>query len=362
MTSETRNRRQFLRAGLPAALSCGVILAGCSDSNADTALQWRMKCSWAKDMPGLYASAQRLVDRINAQTQGRLKINLVSADQDGFRVFDQVAAGEFEMGYSTPLFWAGKSAACALFAGAPFGLTGTELNQWLLAGEGLPLWRELYAHFGLLPMPAGNLGAQMAGWFTREVRGLRSIRGLKIRATGLTAEVWNRLGAQARSVNGDALVAALKDRTVEAAEWMGPWHDQELGLHMAASNYYFPGWQEPGTNLECLINKAAFDALAPDLQASVETACLAVHLEESALNAVRNQQALLNLVGVHKVNVRKLPADVLVALSQASNSVLSALAEQDSFAKKVYESLTAFREQARQWQRVGEGAFVGARG
>lgn len=361
MTSAPKNRRQFLRLGLPALAAAGV-LAGCSETDTDTALHWRMKCSWHKDTPGLYASAQRLVDRINAQTQGRLKVMLVPAQEDGFQVFDQVAAGEFELGYSTPMFWAGKSPACALFAGAPFGLTGSELNQWLLAGEGLSLWRELYAHFGLLPIPAGNLGAQMAGWFAREVRSLRSVRGLKIRATGLTAEVWNRIGAQARGVNGDALVAALKDRTLDAAEWMGPWHDTELGLHTAATNYYFPGWQEPGTNLECLINQAAFATLAPDLQASVETACLAVHLEESALNAVRNQQALLNLVGVHKVNVRKLPADVLIALSQASNAVLTEIANRDSFAKKVYDSLSAFREQTRQWQRVGEGAFVVARG
>jgi TRAP-type mannitol/chloroaromatic compound transport system substrate-binding protein len=143
---------------------------------------------------------------------------------------------------------------------------------------------------------------------------------------------------------------------------MGPWNDLQLGLHQAARHYYYPGWQEPGSTLECIINQRALAALPEDLQATLEAVCLACHAEETALMAARNQQALLNLVSVHKINVSRLPQDVITALSHAAETVRAELAERDKFAKKVFDSAMNFREQARQWQQVGEQAFVLARG
>lgn len=363
------NRRQFLSNHAPKlALAGGAAfsIAACTPKveEKNTAIQWRMRTSWQKDMPGLFEAAERLAKRINHSCTGRLKVSLHAAEtpQEAFGVFDEVAAGRCEMAHTSAQFWAGKSLATTFFSSLPFGMTAGESTSWLLAGEGWALWRELYEKFRLAPFPVGNTGAQMAGWFKNELKSLRGVKGLKLRVTGLAAEVWRRIGGEVVAVDGAGLVNALETGSIDAAEWMGPWNDLSLGLHRAAHNYYYPGWQEPGATLECIVNLNALDALPQDLQTAIESACLASHAEETALMTARNQQALLTLVSVHKVNVLRLPTDVITALSRASEAVRSDLAERDQFARRVFDSAMAFREQARQWQQVGDQAFVIARG
>ena len=62
-------------------------------------------------------------------------------------------------------------------------------------------------------------------------------------------------------------VQALNDGTIDATEWVGPYNDLAFGLHKAAKYCYYPGWHEPGSVLECMVNKQAFDELPEDLQA-----------------------------------------------------------------------------------------------
>ena len=362
------NRRQFLteRAPMLALAGGALAIAACTSKveEKNTAIQWRMRTSWQKEMPGLFEAAERLAKRINHSCTGRLKVTVHAAEssQEAFSVFDEVASGRCEMAHSGAQFWAGKSLATSFFSSLPFGMTAGESTSWLLAGEGWALWRELYEKFGLVPFPAGNTGAQMAGWFKRELKSLRGVKGLKLRLTGLAAEVWRRIGGEVVALDGALLVKALDDGSIDAAEWMGPWNDLSLGLHRGARNYYYPGWQEPSAALECIVNLRALNDLPEDLQTAIESACLASHAEETALMTARNQQALLTLVSVHKINVLRLPTDVITALSRASEAVRSDLAERDQFARRVFDSAMAFREQARQWQQVGDQAFVTARG
>ena len=362
------NRRQFLteRAPMLALAGGALAIAACTSKveEKNTAIQWRMRTSWQKEMPGLFEAAERLAKRINHSCTGRLKVTVHAAEssQEAFSVFDEVASGRCEMAHSGAQFWAGKSLATSFFSSLPFGMTAGESTSWLLAGEGWALWRELYEKFGLVPFPAGNTGAQMAGWFKRELKSLRGVKGLKLRLTGLAAEVWRRIGGEVVALDGALLVKALDEGSIDAAEWMGPWNDLSLGLHRGARNYYYPGWQEPSAALECIVNLRALNDLPEDLQTAIESACLASHAEETALMTARNQQALLTLVSVHKINVLRLPTDVITALSRASEAVRSDLAERDQFARRVFDSAMAFREQARQWQQVGDQAFVTARG
>ena len=254
------NRRQFLSQRAPMlalAGSAALASAACAPKEAKSAaLQWRMRTSWQKDMPGLFEAAERLAKRINHSCTGRLKVSVQAAEtsQEAFGVFDEVAAGRCEMAHTGAQFWAGKSLATTFFSGLPFGMTAAESSSWLLAGEGWALWRELYAKFGLAPFPVGNTGAQMAGWFTRELKSLRGVKGMKMRLTGLAAEVWRRVGGEVVALDGEALVNALTAGSIDAAEWMGPWNDLSLGLHRGAHNYYYPGWQEPSAALECIVN------------------------------------------------------------------------------------------------------------
>jgi TRAP-type mannitol/chloroaromatic compound transport system substrate-binding protein len=212
-----------------------------------------------------------------------------------------------------------------------------------------------------VPFAAGNTGMQMAGWFKREIRSLADLTGMKVRVPGLGGEVLARLGVKTVNLPGAELIAALQSGALDGTEWLGPYNDLVFGLHRAARYCYYPGWQEPGPVLECMVNKTAFEALPADLQAIVETSCAATNDAVLAEYTARNIEALRTLRDEHDVQFRPLPADVLSALRKASAQVLEAAANADPFVRRVHDSAHAFQAGAMAWHRLSDGAWHAAR-
>jgi len=362
-------RRDLLGGAGLAALGAG--LAGCNGTApaaGDTAAaqpvrHWKMVTTWPANFPGLGTGAAQLAERITAASGGRIVVRVHAAGElvPPFEVFDAVSRGTAEMGHGAAYYWKGKAEAAPFFCTVPFGLNAQEMNGWLYNGGGLELWRELYAPFNLVPFPAGNTGVQTAGWFNREIRTLADLAGLKMRIPGLGGEVIARIGATPVNLPGGELFTALQSGAIDAAEWVGPYNDLAFGLHRVAKFCYYPGWQEPGPTLECIVNKEAFDALPDDLKAIVDTCCRAVNDSMLAEYTARNQQALEQLINEHGVEFRPLPADVMDALRAATDEVLAEITSRDPFARRVHESLTTFRRQAGAWHRLSEVAFYSTR-
>lgn len=360
------DRRQWLRASGLAAVAAS--LAACSKPRAGSMAaafraQWKMVTSWPANFPGLGTGAAALAALISEASGGRLTVRVYGAGElvPAFEVFDAVSRGVAEMGHSAAYYWVGKAPAAPFFCAVPFGLNAQEMNAWMYDGGGLELWRELYAGFNLVPFPAGNTGVQMAGWFNREIRSVRDLAGLKMRIPGLGGTVMARLGVVPVNLPGGELFTAMQSGAIDATEWVGPYNDLAFGLHRVAKHYYYPGWQEPGPTMECMINKAAWDALPEDLQALVEACCRAVNQTMLAEFTARNQQALDTLIREHAVDVRQLPADVLKALREAADEALDAIAASDAMARRALDSMRAFRLRAQAWHRISEEAFYEAR-
>jgi TRAP-type mannitol/chloroaromatic compound transport system substrate-binding protein len=363
-------RRDFLKAG-SVATAAGA-LAACGAPAPTTAtgeaapavkLQWKMVTAWPANFPGLGAGAAKVAEMIGRMSGGRLTVKVFGGGElvPPFEVFDAVSAGTAEMGHSGPYYWKGKSEAVQFFCAVPFGLNAQEQNGWLYHGGGLELWRELYAKFNLVPFPAGNTGVQLAGWFRKEINSVEDLKGLKMRIPGLGGEVLARLGGAPVNIPGAELYTAMQTGAIDATEWVGPYNDLAFGLNKVAEFAYYPGWQEPGPTLECMVNKQAFDALPDDLKAIVEGACRAVNDDMLADYTAQNQRALDTLVKEHGVQFRRLPDDVLKALRETSEQVLKELAAKDEFTGRVYASFQAFRESAARWHEVSEVAFYAAR-
>jgi TRAP-type mannitol/chloroaromatic compound transport system substrate-binding protein len=266
------------------------------------------------------------------------------------------------MGHGAAYYWKGKSEAAQFFAAVPFGFTAQEMNAWLYHGGGMELWQEVYEPFGLVPTAAGNTGVQMGGWFNKEIKTLDDLKGLKMRIPGLGGEVLKRAGGTPVSLPGGEIFTSLQSGAIDATEWVGPYNDLAFGLYKAAKYYYYPGWHEPGTTLECFINKQAFEALSPDLQSIVLNASRVANQDMLADFTAQNNQALQTLITEHKVDLRRFPDEVLAKLKELSDQVVAEVAEKDAMSKKVYESFSKFREQAIAWQDVSERAYLNARG
>ena len=367
------DRRKFVKtaglAGSAALLTaCGKQNAGaeCADGVAAVSadpIEWKMVTTWPRDFPGLGTGASHLAELIGKLSNGRLVVKVYGGNElvPPFEVFDAVQRGTAAMGHGAAYYWKGKIPASLFFAGVPFGMTGNELNGWFYHGGGLDLYRETYAPFGVVPFPAGNSGTQMGGWFNKEINGIGDLNGLKMRIPGVGGEVIARLGGTPVNIPGAELFTALQSGTIDAAEWVGPMNDLAFGLFRAAKYYYYPGWQEPGTALEGIVNAEAFAALPPDLQLIVETACQAATMDMYADFEARNGDALQTLITEHKVQLRAFPDDVLAELKRVSMEVLDELAASDEMSGKVWASMKAFQAKVRSWTEIGSQYFVNRR-
>ncbi|MCP4411184.1 MAG: ABC transporter substrate-binding protein, partial [Gammaproteobacteria bacterium] len=229
---------------------------------------------------------------------------------------------------------------------------------WLLKGGGYDLWRELYKPFGVLPFAVGSTGMQMAGWFNKKIESLDDIKGLKMRIPGLGGEVLDRAGGTPVLMPGSEVFTALETGAVDAAEWVGPYNDLAMGLYKAAKYYYYPGWHEPGTTVEAIVNKKAFDALPEDLQQIVEQACHAANLDMQADFTAKNNTALQVLVEQHNVQLLRLPDDVLVKLKDLSRQVVTEIALESELGTRILDSYLSFEKQVRSWHNISEHAYV----
>jgi len=356
-------RRDFIKQAGGASLALGAGTAGIGTVRAGTEYKWKMVTTWPKNFPGLGTGANRLAALIGEMSGGRIRVKVYGAKElvPAFEVFDAVAQGTAEMGHGSAYYWKGKSEAAQFFSTVPFGMTAQERNGWLYHGGGLAFWTKLYARFGLIPAPAGNTGVQMGGWFNKEIKSVADLKGLKMRIPGLGGEVLKRAGGTPVNLPGGELFTALQSGAIDATEWVGPYNDLAFGLYKAAKYYYYPGFHEPGTTLEAVINQAAFEALPADLQSIVRNACKVVNQDMLAEYTARNPVALQTLLEKHGVDMRPYPNDVIAKLHQLAKEVVSELADKDEFSRKVYTSYRKFLRQAKAWSAISELAYLQAR-
>ena len=361
-------RRDVIR-GLGAGAAAAAVAAcsrdaGPAGSAADArTFEWRLVTTWPANFPGLGTGAIDFAKRVEACSAGRLKIRIYGDGElvPAFETFDAVSSGTAELGHGASYYWKGKVPASSFFASIPFGLIAQEMNAWLYHGGGWELWKEAYAPFGLLPVPCGSSGTQMGGWFRKEIRSLADIKGLKMRIPALGGELIARAGGTPVTMPGSEIFTSLQSGAIDAAEWIGPYNDLAFGLHKAAKYYYYPGWQEPGSALEMIINQAAFDSLPEDLREIVLTCASATNDRMAAEFTARNAEALQTLIRDHGVQVRRYPEDVIRELQRLSAEVLEETARTDAMFRRVLDSLTAFRQTMTPYINIAERAMLNTR-
>jgi len=356
-------RRDFLTKAGVGGLLAGSSLSVSSITRAEPTFKWKMVTTWPKNFPGLGTGANTVANMINLMSGGRIEVKVYGASQlvGPFEVFNAVSSGDVEMGHGAAYYWKNKSEAAQFFSAVPFGLNAQEMNGWLYYGGGMKLWQEVYEPFNLIPAAAGNTGVQMGGWFNKEIKSISDLKGLKMRIPGLGGEVLKRAGGTPVSLPGGEIYTSLQSGAIDATEWVGPYNDLAFGFYKVAKYYYYPGWHEPGTTLEAIVNKKAFEKLPPDLQQIVMAACAYANQDMLAEYTARNNNALHTLINTHNVKLKQFPNDVLKKLRDLSDEVVAEIAAKDAMGKKVYESFKAFRDQARAWHDVSELAYYNAR-
>ncbi len=332
--------------------------------NAETQnYNWKLVTAWPKNFPGLGYAPELFAQKVEAMSNGRMKIRVYGAGElvPALEIFDAVSAGTAEIGHGAAYYWKGKVPEAQFFSALPFGMNGREMEGWISYGGGMQLWEELYEPFSLIPMRGGNTGVQMGGWFNKEISSAADFQGLKMRIPGLAGDVLQRLGGVPVNLPGDNLYTSLQTGVIDATEWTNPYNDLAFGFQDIAMYYYYPGWHEPGTVIEFIFNKDKFEALPADLQEIMRTAAEAVDLTMSDEFTARNSIALKELKEVHGVEPRKFPDDLLIQLRDISQEVIDELGQISPMSQRIHASYREFEANVREFHEIAEEAYSEAR-
>ena len=352
-------RRDFLKkAGLGAA-AVAATAVNAPAVLAKKTYKWKMVTTWPPKLPVLQEGAERIAQRIKEMSGGRLEIQVFAGGElvPPLETFQAVSDGTVECGTGAAYYWAGKEPACQWFAAVPFGMNAQGMAAWFYSGDGLKLWEETYAPFNVIPRPGGNTGVQMGGWFNKKINSIDDYKGLKMRIPGLGGKVVAKAGGTVVLTPGGEIFTSLERGVIDATEWVGPYHDLRMGFYQAAKYYYYPGWHEPGTYLEFIFNKKAYESLPKDLQHIVDAACAENDVWALAEFDANNGAALQTLINKHNVKVFKFPDKVLDALRPLAQEVVEEQAAKTPMARKVNESFKKFQIVVGSWGSISEKSY-----
>jgi TRAP-type mannitol/chloroaromatic compound transport system substrate-binding protein len=334
------DRRRFLRAGAAGTVATASLAAPALAQPAPQ-VRWRCTSSFPKSLDVIYGGAEDIARFVREATDGAFDIQPFGEGEivPGLQAADAVVNGTVQMCHTASYYYVEKDPTYALGASVPFALNARAMSAWLYSGGGVDLLNEYFQGQGLLYLPGGNTGTQMGGWFRREINATQDLKGLKMRVSGLAAEVLRRLGVQPQPLAGGDIYPALERGAIDAAEWIGPYDDEKLGFVKVAPFYYYPGWWE---------GSLAFCFFA--------TAARAVTVEMQAKYDFRNPAALKRLVAAG-AQLRPFPQDVLNASFDAANQLYGEINGRNGAFKKIFDSMMAFRAETYLYQQVPEYTF-----
>ena len=351
------DRRKFLSASGLSAVGAGI--AAPQVARAQEAFNWRMTNAYGPTAPFYTVgpgSPTDIVEKIRIMSGGRLSIQHYAANEliPALEGFDAVQQGVVEMNASNSYFWSGTNFAAQYFTTVPFGMSFMGHMAWLFHGGGLELWQEVYEPYGLVAFPMNSTGVQMTGWFREPIEDISQLDGLRMRIPGLAGQVYASVGVDTRLLPGGEIFPALERGVIDAAEFVGPYQDREMGLYQAAKFYHTSGWHEPATTGELLISKTAWDSLPEDLQMIVRQASQAACLESLTWSESVNGPALTDMVENQGVTAAPLPAAVIDTLREATMDTLETEASASEITRKVHDSYFGFKADHDGWARISE--------
>jgi TRAP-type mannitol/chloroaromatic compound transport system substrate-binding protein len=349
-------RRVFLTSAAVGAAATGLAAPAIAQENP--AVSWRLTSGFPKSLDTIYGAAETFAKAVADMTGGQFQIQPFPAGEivPMPEAADTVGAGTVEMTHTASYYYWGKDPAFALGTAVPFGLNARGINAWYYHGGGIDMMNTFYAKHNLIGFPGGNTGAQMGGWWRKEINSLADLQGVKMRIGGMGGKIMEALGVVPQQIPGGDIYPSLERGTIDAAEWVGPYDDEKLGLNKIAPYYYYPGFWEGGPTLNFMVNLAKWNELPANYQAVIKTASAMANVDMMANYDAKNPAALRSLIA-GGAQLKPFPEDVMVAGFEAANKFYGELSAANADFKMIFENQQAFRNEANLWNQVAEFTF-----
>ena len=321
-------------------------------------LKWRVASSFPRSLDSVQAASEALTRRVAQLTSNRFQLQVFGAGEivPGLQVADAVQNGTVQMGHTASYYYIGKDPAFAFGCAVPFGLNARQYNAWWYLGGGDALFNEVLAEYNIRALLCGNTGAQMGGWYRKEIKGVEDLRGMKIRISGIAGQVLAKLGAVPQVLAGPDIYPALERGTIDAAEWAGPYDDEKLGFQKVAKYYYYPAWWEGGPALHLYVNLKAWNELPREYQSALEAAAFEGNALVLARYDTGNPSALKRLVAGGAV-LKPFPRSVMDACYKAAQEYYAETAAKNPRFRQLHEHQMKFLEDQVLWARVCEANY-----
>ncbi|MHC4045546.1 TRAP transporter substrate-binding protein [Bradyrhizobium sp. 23AC] len=349
-------RRKFLtRGGLGLAASA---VAAPAIAQSMPEVKWRLAASWPKSLDTLYGGCEYFCKRVAEITDNRFQIQPFAAGEivPGLQVLDAVSNGTVEIGNTALYYYWGKNPAFTFGTSLPFGLNTRQHISWLMWSGGQDMLNDLLKEHNAIGVPTGSTGAQMGGWFRKEIKTVDDLKGLKFRVGGFAGTIISKLGGVPQQIAAGDIYPALEKGTIDAAEWVGPYDDEKLGFVKVAKYYYYPGWWEGTGQGHNIMNLEKWNALPKHYQAAISAASLDTFTWVTGKYDSVNPPALKRLLAAGAI-LKPFPQEVLEACYGAANEIYADLAKTNPHFGKMYSSLTAYRADSLAWMQVAELSF-----
>lgn len=354
------DRRSFIKkAGVTGAGAVAAsTLAAPAIAQSMPKITWRCTSSFPKALDTIYGAAETFADYVRGATDGNFDIQVFAAGEivGGLQAADAAAAGTVEMAHTASYYYWGKDETYALGTAIPFGLNARLQNAWFYQGGGEALMNEFYATQGLISHPCGNTGAQMGGWFRKEINTLEDLKGVKMRIGGMGGKIIEKLGVVPQQIAGGDIYPSLEKGTIDATEWVGPYDDEKLGFNKVAKYYYYPGWWEGGPVLNNMFNLEKYNELPAAYKSILDSASRAANTDMMATYDAKNPAALKRLVA-GGATLRPFSQEILAASYEAAKETYAEISAKNPMFKKVYDHQLAFKKDAYLWMQLSEYTF-----
>ncbi len=349
-------RRSFITSASVGLAATAVAAPAIAQSQPE--IKWRLAASWPKSLDTLFGGAEQLAKYVAEMTDNKFEIRAFAGGEivPPLQVLDAVQNNTVELGHTASYYYVGKDPTFTFDTTVPFGLNTRQQNAWMQHGGGAELIREFFKDYNVYPIPAGKTGAQMGGFFNKEIKTVEDLKGLKFRIGGWAGSVLVKLGVVPQVIAGGDLYPALEKGTIDAAEWVGPYDDEKLGLYKVTKFYYYPGWWEGNAQLSLYVNLDKWNSLPKTYQAVLQAASAEARNWMLGKYDTDNVAALRRLVA-GGTQLRAFPKPVLEACFKAANELYDETSAKNPKFKKIYEPWKKFRADELQWFQVAEQSF-----
>ncbi|MEJ2227478.1 MAG: TRAP transporter substrate-binding protein [Alphaproteobacteria bacterium] len=353
------DRRAFLKSAGVAGVGATALAAPAIAQTTPT-LKWRLTSSFPKSLDTIYGAAETFAKYVSEASDNKFQIQVFAGGEivPGLQAADAVKDGTVEMSHTASYYYWGKDPTFAIPTAIPYGVNARMQNAWCYYGGGNELMNEFYATHNIYGLPGGNTGAQMGGWFRKEIKTVADLKGLKMRIGGFGGKVMTKLGVVPQQIAGGDIYPSLEKGTIDACEWVGPYDDEKLGFYKVAPYYYYPGFWEGGAMLQFFFNKKKWEELPAHYRSLLTTAAQAANSDMLAKYDHANPKAIRSLVS-KGAKLRAFSPEILSATFDAAKETYAEVMAKNATFKKVYESLMTFRNDAYLWNQLSEATFDG---